>query len=140
MWRGTNRQCAYDFSFYWGPFLRANLAHKFTRVTLCELSNKFPNLIDAKLTEGGKDESKRWPYLKPCYGEKISYKTQCDYKYHILMPGYASSYSNSGWRFFINSVVFLPNSGWEQWYYGALEPYVHYIPVKCRLEDLVEKY
>ena len=50
-----------------------------------------------------------------------------------------SLYSNSGWRFFINSVVFIPNSGWEQWYYGALEPYVHYIPVECQLEDLVEK-
>ena len=140
MWRGTVRQCAYDFFTYVGPFFRENKTHKFTRITLCELSNKFPKLIDAKFTGSKENEEiKIWPFLKSYYGEKISYKKQCDYKYHILIHGYASSYSNSGWRFFINSVVFLPNSGWEQWYDGALKPYVHYIPVERRLEDLVEK-
>ena len=90
MWRGTNSQCSYDLSIYLDPSLRESNVHKFTRITMCKLSNKFPHLIDAKFTEL-KDEMKRWPYLKPYYGKRVSYKEQCDYKYHILIPGNAFS-------------------------------------------------
>ena len=42
------------------------------------------------------------------------------------------------WKHFSNSVIFKPDSRWVQWYYAAMEPYVHYIPVNKNLDDLVE--
>ena len=38
-----------------------------------------------------------------------------------------------------NSVVLKQITPNRQWYYGGLEPYRHYIPVKADLSDLMEK-
>lgn len=90
----------------------------FTRNILCNLSSP---LINAK------------------FKGFITYEKQLEYKYHIMIDGLASSYSHSGWKFFTNSVVFMPDSPWMQWYHPALKPYIHYIPVKEDLSDLIEK-
>ena len=139
MWRGSYVQSSYDT--FTNVDTESNLEKKldeFTRFTLCNISNQFPYLINAKLTLLPSDPAKS-RVLQPFFGDKISYQEQCSYKYHILINGNAASYRNSGWRFFINSIVFIPDSGWVQWYFSALEPYIHYIPVQRRLEDLVEK-
>jgi len=38
-----------------------------------------------------------------------------------------------------NSVVFKQESIYYEFFYGQLEPFVHYVPVERDLSDLVEK-
>lgn len=109
----------------------------FTRRTLCFLSQIYPEIIDAKFTfyaQGGEN----FHALQYFKGSWLSFEDQLLYKYHIFIDGNVSPYSNSGWKFFTNSIIFKPDSQWEQWYFNALKPYVHYIPVGTDLEDLVE--
>lgn len=133
IWRGSTAQASLD-----GELMRLDNIHRFSRVILCELSNQFPELIDAKFTffaQGGENI----PSLQPYKGKKLSYRKLIDYKYQLLIDGNVSPYSNSGWKFFINSLLFKPDSHWVQWYFNALVPYEHYIPVRQDLSDLVEK-
>lgn len=132
MWRGSSAQLGWRIDL-----TQENLPY-FSRVTLCRLSEEHPSLIDAKFTilaQGGESI----PSLKKLKGDWVSYEKQLEYKYHILIDGNVSSYTCSGWRFFINSVVFKPDSTWVQWYYDALKPYVHYVPVAANLADLPHK-
>jgi hypothetical protein len=77
--------------------------------------------------------------FNPYLGNFISYEQQGLYKYHIMMDGNTCTYSNSGWKFFLNSLVYKPDSPRIQWYYQALTPWIHYVPVNTDLSDLVDK-
>lgn len=141
IWRGSTAQCAYDLSDF--PNISAskmneNNAHLFTRFLLCQLSQQYPDLINARYTFLA-DLDKTFPYVKTLQGKWLTYEEEFRYKYLILINGNAASYTNSGWKLFSNSVIFLPESMWTQWYYEALKPYVHYIPVAKDLGDLIEK-
>jgi Glycosyl transferase family 90 len=134
VWRGGTGQNALDNST---PIMTSENLHLFSRVRLCELSLEHPDLIDAKFTFFSNENN--LPYLNNFSGERIDFEELLTYKYQMLIHGNASSFSNSGWRFFSKSVVFIPDSLWTQWYYNELKPYIHYIPVKSDLQDLVER-
>lgn len=129
VWRGSTAQL-------WTKLTEKHLS-LLTRLKLCELSVLYPDLIDAKYTifaQGGENI----PYLRLFQGERYTFEQQMKYKYHILIDGNTCAYSTSGWKHFSNSLIFKPDSRWVQWYYAAMEPYVHYIPVNKNLDDLVE--
>ena len=132
IWRGSTAQLGWRI-----PLILENLSY-FSRVSLCHLSEQYPALINAKFTIFAQG-AEFIPSLQDFKGDWISYKKQVEYKYHILIDGNVSSYTCSGWRFFINSLIFKPESQWIQWYYDALQPYVHYVPVEANLADLPQK-
>ena len=132
MWRGSTAQHGYREAL-----VEENVS-KFSRVTLCALTQKHPQLINAKFTIFGQG-GERIPYLQTLKGDKLSFEEQVLYKYQILIDGNATSYSNSCWKWFSNSVVFQPDSPWVQWYFSALKPYEHFVPVHANLDNLVEK-
>jgi hypothetical protein len=135
IWRGSTMQNALDSSTC---YLTQENLQLFNRVRLCELSRDFPHLINAKFTSlvnGGEF----LPYIQSLEGRRMSYLKQIRHKYQMLIDGNASSYNASGWRFFADSLVFKPDSNMVQWYFSALKPFEHYLPVKTNLEDLVEK-
>lgn len=130
IWRGSTAQKWLKIEEKHLPLL--------SRLKLCELSELYPALIDAKYTifaQGGE----KIPYLRKFAGNRVSFEEQMQYKYHILIDGNTCPYSNSGWKFFTGSLLFKPLSGWIQWYYGELLPYRHYIPVEENLSDLLAK-
>ena len=61
---------------------------------------------------------------------------QIQYKYQLLIDGNSCSYGRAFWQLFSNSVILKQDSDAIQWYYRALIPYVHYVPIKHDLEDL----
>ncbi len=134
IWRGSTAQASLD-----GELMRPDNIHRFSRVILCELSQKYPELIDAKFTffaQGGENI----PYLKRFQARQMPFEELIQYKHHLFIDGNVSPYSASGWKFFINSLIFKPDSPWIQWYFNALRPYEHYIPLQKDLSDLVEKF
>jgi hypothetical protein len=110
----------------------------FSRVKLCELSQQYPIQVNAKITRFV-DGWEKLKGLEHLHGNFLSYEEQIQYKYQMLIDGYTCSYSNSGWKWFSNSLVFKEDSDNVQWYYSALRPYDHFIPVSEGLGDLIEK-
>lgn len=133
IWRGSTAQGSLD-----GELMRYDNVHRFSRVILCQLSQKYPELIDAKFTYFAQN-GENIPYLQIFNGEHISFADFMNYKYQIFIDGNVSPYSASGWKFFTNSLIFKVDSPWLQWYFDALKPYEHYIPVKEDLADLIEQ-
>ena len=63
---------------------------------------------------------------------------QSNYKYILNIDGHVSAYRLSI-ELSMNSVVLLVDSEWKLWFSYMLEPYVHYIPIKSDLSDLIEQ-
>ncbi len=135
VWRGSRAQ--HSLSTEEAVSQREDTLHRFSRFILSELSQEYPWLIDAGLTMLSPHEPiKR---LRELAKPWLTNGSMLRYKYQINIDGSVSSFHNSGWRFFSNSVVFVPDSPWIQWYFQDLEPYVHYVPVNEDLSDLIEK-
>jgi hypothetical protein len=123
IWRGSGAQ---------RTITPENMNQK-SRVILCQLGEQYPELIDAGFTFFIPDCIKK--YQKSF----LSYPTLFSYKYQIWLDGNTASYSNSGWRLYSGSTIFKEDSPFIQWYYDELEQWIHYVPVKNNLEDLIDK-
>lgn len=122
-----------------GIFTLANYK-MFPRYQLASLSKKHSQLIDAAFTDivQYENEAVKKKLRKFC-GDYKSVYDHLKYKYQVLVDGNTCAYSRAIWQLFSNCVIFKQESPNIQWYYGALQPYIHYIPVANNLSDLVEK-
>lgn len=111
---------------------------KYPRTRLMELAQDNPYLIDAKYA----NSTLIYEYLALKYphfiGEKISIEEHIKFKYQLLIDGNSAAWDRALWQFFSNCFILKQESNFMQWYYNGLQPYVHYLPVKKDLSDLVE--
>jgi hypothetical protein len=112
-------------------FWRGALTEPIHRLQIAVLSNQFPNLIDAGIIEGNLFSQLKKP--------PASYEEHLQYKYLPVLDGVMCTYPGYQWRLLSDAVVFKQESDQIQWFYGALEPFVHYVPIKQDLSDLVER-
>jgi hypothetical protein len=70
--------------------------------------------------------------------EKLSPKEQSNYKYIIHIDGHVSAFRLS-YEFGMGSTILLVKSDWKMWYSHMLKEYVHYVPIKEDLSDIIEK-
>ena len=120
---------------------------KLPRIALIILSKLYPDLIDAKFTyymesafnKNGKDLRKILDLLfgKDLY--KVKEEDHLKYKYLIAIDGNTSPWVRVPWIMYSNSVLVKQESNNIQWFYTALKPYIHYIPVKENLSDIFAK-
>lgn len=135
IWRGGPAQNA-----KWRPSDKFSLMN--TDMMKWKLVSKHTNssLIDAKYAlKFERDEEKYdWmpaDYLLSSHTEKDE---QLENKYLMSIEGNDVS-SGLKWMLFSNSAVFLPPNMYESWAMeGLLEPFVHFIPVKADMSDVVE--
>jgi len=69
---------------------------------------------------------------------KLSLIEQSKYKYLVNIDGHVSSFRLSS-ELSMGCCILLVESNYKLWFSDFLEPYVHYIPVKKDLSDLMEK-
>lgn len=67
---------------------------------------------------------------------KLSPYEQSKYKYIIHIDGHVSAFRLS-YELSLNSVILLVKSKWNVWFSHMLKPYIHYVPVKEDLSDLI---
>lgn len=106
------------------------------RLDLIDLSRKFPDLLNASLTNFFffRDEENK-------YGPKeahISFFDFFDYKYQINIDGTVAAY-RFPYLLAGNSVVFKQESIYYEHFYKKLIPSYHYIPLKKDLTNIVDK-
>jgi hypothetical protein len=129
-WRGATTGGSFTLSNY----------KMFPRTQLVSLSRDNPHLIDAGFTGFVQCENEKVKKkLRKFRGKYKSVHDHLQYKYQVLVDGNTCAYSRAIWQLFSNCVIFKQESPNIQWYYGALQPYIHYIPVANNLSDLVEK-
>ncbi|XP_077982312.1 protein O-glucosyltransferase 2-like [Glandiceps talaboti] len=106
------------------------------RLNLVKLARKNPDLLDAELTNFFffRDEMEE-------YGPKVSHISFFDffkYKYQINIDGTVAAY-RFPYLMAGDSVVFKHESIYYEHFYKSLKQWVHFIPFKKDLSDLVEK-
>ena len=67
---------------------------------------------------------------------KLSLYEQSEYKYIIHIDGNVSAFRLS-YQLNLNSVILLVKSSWKVWFSEMLKPYVHYVPIKEDLSDII---
>ena len=111
------------------------------RSSAIRFSLGFPALVNARFTslvqciEPMSIKEKFADY----FGEVVSVRDHLKYKYQLLIDGNTCAYSRAYWQLFSDSVILKQQSDNTQWYYRALVPCVHYIPLNHALDDLIEK-
>ncbi len=116
---------------------------KHPRGKICQLSQQFPDLIDAAFV------------LDPIFGLKIqeqkiliekilptaprvAFEDCLNYKYQVLIEGIVSPWS-SDWKIHAGRVIFKQTMRWEVFWESLFLPWEHYIPIAEDFSDFVEK-
>ena len=119
--------------------------HTNIRIKATLLSDEYPDILDAGIIKFNRK-------LKKTLNESLTiidnkkYKTKnfmsleekMKYKYILNLDGHVSAY-RLGHELSLGSVVLIPDSKYYLWFSKLLIPYVHFVPVKSHLEDLIEK-
>ncbi len=130
-WRGSTT----------GGWLTALNWRQIPRVKLAFLSQACPALLDARLTGVVQCDLDIPPLIRSqgLLGPMVSQADHLRYKYLVDVDGNSCSFERYFWALLSNSVVLKQMTPNIQWYYGALNPYEHFIPVKEDLSDLFDQ-
>ena len=127
-----------------GPPIRMDNWSVLPRIKLVLQSLLFPQEINARfvnlhsLSYAPPEISKIFKERKMA-GRWVGKKDHLKYKYLVDIDGGSCTFERYYWLLLSNSVVLKQITPNQQWYYGMLEPYKHYIPVKEDLSDLMEQ-
>lgn len=135
VFRGANTGCGFN-------------DHNNTRLKLAKLGTIHPQLLNVGITNWNMRIRKveGSPYLQiPDVGNlqlvgKLSPEEQSNYKFLINVDGHVSAFRLS-LELSMGCCILMVESAekWKMWFSDLLEPYVHYIPVKANLEDLIDQ-
>ena len=137
-WPNRREQCVWRGGISKDCYLSSGF-EKMVRTKAVTLSLENPLLLNAKFVASDSIPNHHETYAQyPSYfGNQITIEDHLEYKYQLLIDGNSSSYSRAYWQLFSNSLIFKQQSDFIQWYWSDLKPYVHYIPVKEDLSDLI---
>ncbi len=121
-----------------------NNMDKLVRLKLVMLSKLYPELIDAQFTrfadfsedESGTNLQKILMILFDKGKYFVKEAQHLKYKYLIAIDGNTCPWQRVPWIMFSNSVLIKQETNNVQWFYPALKPYVHFVPVKENLTDI----
>lgn len=135
VFRGANTGCGYT-------------TENNTRLKLAKLGQQNPQLLDVGITNWNLRirKNKGSPYLQiPNVGglqlvDRLSPEQQSNYKYLINVDGHVSAFRLS-LEMSMGCCILMVESAekWKLWFSDLLEPYVHYVPVKADLTDLLDQ-
>jgi hypothetical protein len=120
---------------------------KLTRLKLTILSKLYPDLIDAVINKyfefsDNKDGDNLKKILNLLFDKKMDKISEVDhlrYKYLIAVDGNTCPWMRVPWIMLSNSVLVKQETKNMEWFYPALKPYFHYVPVKEDLTDIFQQ-
>lgn len=127
-WRGTASDKTYT---------PENYAEK-PRFLLSLLSQKNQELVDAGFCKAPQEVSHILAGLQMLVGH-TSVSDHLTYKYLPVLDGWMCTFPGFQWRLLSGSLALKQESDEVQYFYGALKPYVHYLPIQRDMSDLIEK-
>lgn len=133
VFRGSNTGCGFD------TFTN-------TRLKLSKIAYDYPQFLDAGISTFNLRirKVKNSPYLQIPNVEnlktvnKLSPEEQSNYKFLIHVDGHVSAFRLSLELSMGCCILIIKSSeDWKMWFSDMIEPYVHYVPVKSDLSDLI---
>lgn len=113
------------------------------RVKLCLISVQSgePDLLDARLSEvvQCREENKQRLIDAGVVGERVSFPIFIAHKYLIEIDGNACAWRSFMQKMYSDCVALKVESDNIQWFYDRVLPWVHYIPVRNDLSDVLDK-
>ena len=118
---------------------------KLPRLVLTFMSKLYPDKIDAKFTylredAFAEDEKGRLEKIIDILGmsesDKVKEIDHLKYKYLASIDGNTATGTRIPWIMLSNSVLVKQDSNKIEWFYPAMKPYVHYVPIKEDLTDI----
>lgn len=133
-WRGSGSGGTYSISNF----------DKLDRLKLTIFSKLYPDLIDARLVntqyfhteQDGHDLKKAMEILFGNDDQPVKPTDHLKYKYLVSVDGNTCAWARVPWIMSSNSVLVKQETTFIEWFYPAIKPYVHYVPVNTRLTDL----
>ena len=119
------------------------VAENSARYKLVEMSKKHPDKIIATFNNYQFVEKEAIEIIRKEFGSEsawASFPEHLKYRYLMSLDGKGCAWMRVPWIMYSDSVLFKHETDLRQWFYGALKPYKHYIPVEKKdLSDLEEK-
>ena len=134
IFRGTATGCSID--------IETNM-----RLKAADISFDHPDILDAGVIEWNarakKIKGKPISIIDPTkfrfkLANKITNIEKSNYKYILNIDGHVSAFRLSS-ELNMSSVVLIVGSKNKMWYSDKLIPYIHYIPIKSDLDDLISQ-
>ena len=134
-WRGSATGGMYDLT----------TIHKLPRMSLAMMSASYPDKIDAKFTGMSQISSnpsgealRQVIKTLSIDGLPVEEVLHLAYKYLPSIDGNGAAWLRPEWIMASNSVLMFQHE-FSQWFYPALKPWVHYVPLKADISDIFEK-
>lgn len=133
VFRGSSSGCGYDE--------KTNM-----RIKAAALSKQFPDLLDAGMNvwtvQAKMHRTGRLGYIdRRKYKEtvpSIPFAKQSEFKYILHIDGNVAAY-RLGVSLLLGSCILYQETGSRVWFQHLMKPFVHYIPIKEDLSDLIER-
>ncbi len=121
---------------------------KLVRLKLVMLSKLYPDLIDARINryaefsddQDGDNLKQLLDLLFRQNNPKISEVDHLKYKYLISVDGNTCAWMRVPWIMASNSVLVKQETSKIEWFYAAIHPYVHYVPVNENLTNIFTQF
>lgn len=134
-WRGSTT----------GRLYNLNNIDKLPRLNLVIQSKLYPELINASFSsyaqfsddQSGRDLRAMLNILYPKDLEYVVEENHLDYKYLMSIDGNTCAWRRVPWTMLSNSVLAKQETSKIEWFYPAIKPYVHYIPINENLTNLL---
>jgi len=118
------------------------------RLKIAKMSVEYPEYLDAGITNWNvrPRKNKNSEYIQTIIPKdldielvsRLSPEEQSKYKYVVHIQGHVSAFRLST-ELNMGSVILYVENPWKIWYSDMLKPYIHYVPVKEDLSDLLDR-
>lgn len=109
------------------------------RLSFCRFAKEHGKVVDAAFYTADSPIQKALLAQEGLLTSFASKEEHLRYKYQPVFDGHMCTYPGYQWRLLSSSVACKQDSLQEQWFYRALLPYVHYIPIAQDGTDIEEK-
>ena len=108
------------------------------RYKISMLSKEFPQDVDAGYCKVPEHIAQTLSNLNLILGHS-SLADHLHFKYLPVLDGWMCTIPGYQWRLLSGSLTMKQESDEVQYFYSALKPYVHYVPIQHDMSDLLEK-
>lgn len=136
-WEQRDSRCVWRGAMTGGVFNEENFL-EFPRSRAVTFSLERPHLVDARFNVVTQCENSEVIKEKfaAYFSNSLPITDHLKFKYQLLLDGNSCAYSRFYWQLFSESLILKQQSDRIQWFYQALKPWVHYLPLDRDLKDL----